>query len=60
MTVLALKEYPSETDFPHVLLALPVTGWHTSLFSIEGEKLKKAIKGVDTKWTFLMQSVGRQ
>ncbi len=36
-----------ECHFPHGRLALPVTGWHASLFSTEGEKLKEGIKGAD-------------
>lgn len=36
----AMKECPCEADFPHGRLALPVTGWHTSLFSMEGEKMR--------------------
>lgn len=36
----AMKECPCEADFPHGRLTLPVTGWHTSLFSMEGEKLR--------------------
>ncbi len=40
-----LKECHSEANFPHGWCALPVTGWHTSLFFHEGREIKRGYQG---------------
>lgn len=40
----SLKECPSEADFPHGRVALPVTGWQTSLFH-RGKEIEKGYQG---------------